>query len=135
MQYLKRKTKYSIFAFLVIILSITIYIPTLAKTEVHFSLYDNPQIFLTSSLNPEVQNINNSNVFHNEFIKVLKISEPLARKIIAFPFMSFPRTRESIILNEELQGVKKPKDLLQIPELTNIDLREWKEEGIKISVN
>jgi len=90
---------------------------------------------LTTSPIPEVQNIDISNVFHNEFIKVLNISEPLAQKIIDFPFMSFPRTRESIILSEELEGFKKPKDLLQIPELTNINLHEWKEEGIKISVN
>ena len=135
MHYLKRNTKYSIFAFFIIILSITISTSTLAKTEVYFSLYDHPQILLTTSPIPEVQNIDISNVFHNEFIKVLNISEPLAQKIIDFPFMSFPRTRESIILSEELEGFKKPKDLLQIPELTNINLHEWKEEGIKISVN
>jgi hypothetical protein len=44
--------------------------------------------------------------------------------------MSFPRTRESIILSEELNGIKVPKNLLQIPELTNIDLHEWEEEEI-----
>jgi len=43
--------------------------------------------------------------------------------------MSFPRTRESIILSEELEGFKEPKDLLQIPELTTLDLREWEGEG------
>jgi phosphatidylserine/phosphatidylglycerophosphate/cardiolipin synthase-like enzyme len=43
MQYLKRNTKYSILAFLIIVLSITISISTLAKTEVYFSLSDNPQ--------------------------------------------------------------------------------------------
>jgi len=135
MQYLKRNIKYSIFTFFIIILSITISISTLAKTDIYFSPYDNPQILLNTSPIPEVQNINNSSVFHDKFIKVLNISKPLAQKIIEFPFMSFPRTRESIILSEELEGFKNPKDLIKIPELTNINLHEWKEEGIKISVN
>ena len=135
MQYLKRNIKYSIFAFFIIILSITISISTLAKTDIYFSLYDNPQILLNTSPIPEVQNIDISNVFHNEFIKVLKISEPLAWKIIAFPFMSFPRTRESIILSDKLEGFKEPEDLLQFTEITNLEWEEWEEEGIKISVN
>jgi hypothetical protein len=108
MQYLKRNTKYSILVFFIILLTITISISTLAKTEVHFSLYDNPQILLNTSLIPEVQSINNSNLFYAGSVKVLKISEPLAWKIIAFPFMSLPRTRESIILSEELEGFKEP---------------------------
>ena len=68
MQYLKRNTKYSILAFLVLILCITISISTLAKTEVYpacacthadrFSLYDNPQILSTTSLKPEDQTQN-----------------------------------------------------------------------------
>jgi len=132
MQYLKRNIKYGIFTFFIIILSITIPISIFAKTETYFSLYDNPQILLFASPKSEVQNINNRNVFHNEFIKVLNISEPVACKIIAFPFMSFPRTRESIILSEELEGFKEPKDLLQIPELTTLDLREWEGEGIVV---
>jgi len=71
MQYLKRNTKYSIFAFLVIVLSITISIPTLAKTEVYFSLCDNPQISSTTSLKPEVQTINTNALSHDELIKIL----------------------------------------------------------------
>ena len=51
MQYLKRKTKYSIFTFLVIILSITISISTFTKTEVYFSLYDNPQKEIIKNIN------------------------------------------------------------------------------------
>ena len=124
MHYLKRNTKYSILAFLVIVLSITISISTLAKTEVYFSLYDNPQILSTTSLKPEVQTININTVSQDEFIKILRISELLAQKIIDFPFMSFPRTREPIILREELGGFKDPQDLLILPELTNLD---WKE--------
>jgi len=58
MHYLKRNTKYSILAFLIIVLSITISIFTLAKTEVYFSLYDNPQILTATSLKPEVKIIN-----------------------------------------------------------------------------
>ena len=58
MQYLKRNTKYSILAFLVLILSITISISTLAKTEVYFSLYDNPQKEI-------IKNINQAEAFIN----------------------------------------------------------------------
>ena len=82
MQYLKRNTIYSIFAFLVIVLSITLSISAFAKTEVYFSLYDNPQILYTTSLKPGVQIININAVSQDELIKTLQISEPLAQKII-----------------------------------------------------
>jgi len=58
MQYLKRKTKLSILAFLIIVLSITISISTLAKTEVYFSLSDNPQREI-------IKNINRAQAFIN----------------------------------------------------------------------
>ena len=265
MQYLKRNIKYSIFAFFIIILSITISISTLAKTEIYFSLYDNPQkeiikninqaeafiniamyiftdkeiaiplskarergvkvrvyldqdqvdykysqsrflvqkgikaristnnyimhnkfaiidnrILLTGSYNwtfsannrndenlmviddpdvisryqnyfeklwfdkysaqrtrtlyknakvdflpvsltstkPEPKSININTASKAELVKVLKISESLAQKIID--------------LRNELDCFKESKDLLKIPEFTNLDLREWEEEGIII---
>jgi len=83
MQYLKRNTKYSILAFLILLLSITISIFTLAKTEVYFSLYDNPQILFTTCPKPEVHTININTVSQDIFIKILQISEPLTQKIIA----------------------------------------------------
>jgi len=49
--------------------------------------------------------------------------------------MSFPRTRESIILREELGGFKEPQELIQLPELTNLEWEEWKEQGIIITVD
>ena len=58
MQYLKRNAKFSILAFLIIVLSITISIFTLAKTEVYFSLYDNPQKEI-------IKNINQAEAFIN----------------------------------------------------------------------
>jgi len=58
MQYLKRNTKYSILTFLIIVLSITISISTLAKTEVYFSLSDNPQKAI-------IKNINQAEAFIN----------------------------------------------------------------------
>ena len=58
MQYLKRNTKFSILAFLIIVLSITISISTLAKTEVYFSLSDNPQKEI-------IKNINQAEAFIN----------------------------------------------------------------------
>ena len=110
MQYFKRNTKYSILAFLIIVLSITISISTLAKTEVHFFLYDNPQILSTTSSKPEVQTINTNTASQDKFIKILYISEPLARKII-------------VLRNSLSGGFKEPKELLQLPELTNLN---WK---------
>ena len=56
----------------------------------------------------------------DELVKILKISEPLARKIIA--------------LRDELGGLKDQQDLLILPELINLDWKEWVEEGIKITV-
>jgi len=49
--------------------------------------------------------------------------------------MSFPRTRESIILSDELRGFKDPQDLLQFTEITDLEWEEWEEEGIVIRVN
>jgi len=82
MQYLKRNTKYSILVFLVIVLSITISISTLAKTEVYFSLYDNPQTLFTTSPKPEVQIININTASQDELINILQISQSLTQKII-----------------------------------------------------
>ena len=121
MQYLKRNTKYGILAFLIIVLCITISISTLAKTEACFSLYDNPQILSTTSLKPEVQTTNINIASQDEFIKILHISEPLSQKIIT--------------LSDLLSGrFKEPKDLLQLPELTNLEWEEWEEEGITIII-
>ena len=82
MHYLKRNTKYSILAFLVIVLSITTSISTFAKTEVYFSLYDNLQILSTTSPKPEVQTININTAPQDELIKILQISQSLTQKII-----------------------------------------------------
>ena len=112
MQYLKRNTKYSILAFLVIVLSITISISTLAKTEVYSSLCDNPQILSTTSLKPEVQTINSNTTSHDEFKKILKKSEPLPQK--------------TITIRDSLSGeFKEPKDSTQPSEATNLEWREW----------
>jgi len=118
MHYLKRNTKYSILAFLVLILSITISISTFAKTEVYFSLSDNPQILSTTSPKPEVLTININTASQEELVKILRISEPLARKIITS--------------RDELGGFKEPPDLIQLPEITTLEWEEWKEEGIVI---
>jgi len=148
MQYLKRNTKYSILAFLVIVLFITTFISPLVKTEVYFSPSDNPQKEIIKNINQAQASINIAMyIFTDREIAIplvkaqplltgiLQISQPLAQKIIDLPFMSFPRTRESIILRDELGGFKDPQDLLQLSELTNLDLREWKEEGIIITVD
>ena len=53
-------------------------------------------------------------------MKILKTSEPLAQKIIT--------------LRKELGGFKESLNLLQLPELTNLNWQEWKEQGIIITV-
>lgn len=58
MHYLKRNTRLSILAFLVLILFVTISISSLAKTEVYFSLSDNPQKEI-------IKNINQAEAFIN----------------------------------------------------------------------
>ncbi len=58
MHELKRNTNFSILAFLVLILSVTISISSFAKTEVYFSLYDNPQKEI-------IKNINQAEAFIN----------------------------------------------------------------------
>ncbi|MCG2790155.1 MAG: helix-hairpin-helix domain-containing protein [Actinomycetia bacterium] len=39
-----------------------------------------------------------------------------------------------IALREEPGGFKEPQDLLQLPEITNLEWEEWKEQGILITV-
>ena len=68
MQYLKRNTKFSILAFLIIVLSITISISTFAKTEVYFSLYDNSQKEI-------IKNINQAEAFINRAIYIFSDKE------------------------------------------------------------
>lgn len=75
MHYLKRNTKLSILAFLVIVLSVTISISTLAKTEVYFSFYDNPQKEI-------IKNINQAEAFINIAMYIFtdrEIALPLAK--------------------------------------------------------
>ena len=58
MQYLKKNAKYTILAFLAIVLCITISISILAKTEVYFSLSDNPQKVIIKNINQAESFIN-----------------------------------------------------------------------------
>ena len=71
-----------------------------------------------ASTNTENKIININTASQDEMIKILKISEPLAWKIIA--------------LSEELEGFKEPEDLLQFREITVLEWKEWEEEGIII---
>jgi len=74
-----------------------------------------------TSLKSEVQKININTASQDELIKILKIREPLARKIIA--------------LREELIGFKEHKDLFQLLEITNLEWEEWEKGGITITIN
>jgi len=120
MHYLRKNTKFSILAFLVLILFLSISFFSLAKTEVYFSFCDNSQILSITSPKPEVQTININTASQEELIIILQITEPLAWKIIA--------------LIEELGEFKDPEDLLQFIEITDLEWEEWAEEGIIISV-
>ena len=75
----------------------------------------------TTSPKPEVQTININSASQEEFTSILQISEPLAQKIIA--------------LRDELGVFIEPKDLLQLPGITNLEWEEWKEQGIVINVD
>ncbi len=267
MHYLKRNTKLSILAFLVIVLSVTISISTLAKTEVYFSLSDNPQkaiikninqaqafiniamyvftdkgialplidaqkrgvkvrvyldrsqiestysvsrflvqkgikvristnnyimhhkfaiidnrILLTGSYNWtfSANNRNDENlmviddpeiieIFQNQFIslwtnkyslertrqlykiakidflptsptpakpedKIININSASLEELTSILQISDPLAQKIISLREELGGFKEPQGLTQLPEITNLEWQEWKEEGIIITV-
>ena len=75
----------------------------------------------TTSPKSEDKIININTASQDELTVILQISQPLARKIIYL--------RES-----QCGGFKEPKDLLQLPELTNIEWQEWEEEEIRIIV-
>ncbi len=76
--------------------------------------------FLPTSAKPEFRIININTASQGELTRILKISEPLAWKIIA--------------LSNELEGFKEPEDLLHFTEITNLEWEEWKEEGIVLNV-
>jgi len=73
-----------------------------------------------TSEKPENKVININTASQDEFIKILKINEPLAQKII--------------VLREELGGFKEPQALTQLSEITNLEWEEWEGEGIIITV-
>jgi len=80
--------------------------------------------FLPTSLTPaksEDKVININSASQEELTSILQISEPLAQKIITL--------RDSLS-----RGFKEPKDLLRLSELTNLEWREWEEEGVIITV-
>jgi phosphatidylserine/phosphatidylglycerophosphate/cardiolipin synthase-like enzyme len=88
-------------------------------------LFSKAKVNILTVFPPPVQTgtkvININSASQDELIKILQISEPLARKIIAL--------RDSLS-----GGFKEPKNLFQLPELTNLDWQEWKGGGIVISI-
>jgi len=50
MRYLKRNANLTILTFLIIIFTLTIYISTFAKTEIYFSLYDDPEAVIINNI-------------------------------------------------------------------------------------
>lgn len=217
MHYLKRNTKLSILAFLIIVLSVTISISTLAKTEIYFSLYDNPQKEIIKNINQaeafiniamyiftdreialplvkaqplltgsynwtfSANNRNDENlmviddlgiieIFQNQFVnlwtnkyslertrqlykiakvdslptslasvkpedKTININSASQEELTIILQISKPLAQKIITLREELGGFKEPIQLIKLPEITTLEWREWKEEGIEINVN
>lgn len=72
-----------------------------------------------TSAKTEDKIININSASPEELTGILQISEPLAIKIIT--------------LREDLGGFKEPQDLTQLPELTNLEWKEWQEQGIIIN--
>jgi len=88
-------------------------------------LFSKAKVNILTVFPPPVQTgtkvININSASQDELIKILQISEPLARKIIA--------------LKDSLSGgFKESLDLIQLPEITNLEWREWKEQGIIITI-
>ena len=44
-------------------------------------------------------------------------------------------TQKIIALRDELGGFKDPQDLLQLPEITNLEWEEWIQQGIIITID
>ncbi len=115
----KRQIKLTTILLLTIILISQFFLISLAKTEVYFSFFYNS---ISPALQkPEDKTININSASLEEFTSILQISEALAWKIIT--------------LREELGGFKEPQGLTQLPEITNLEWKEWEEEGIEITVN
>jgi len=71
--------------------------------------------------NTKTKIININSASPEELTSILQISETLARKIIT--------------LRDELGGFKDLQDLNRLPEISNLEWEEWKEEGIIITVD
>jgi phosphatidylserine/phosphatidylglycerophosphate/cardiolipin synthase-like enzyme len=95
------------------------------STERTRQLFNKAKVNLFSVFPPLTQTgtkrININSASQEELTSILQISEPLARKIIA--------------LKEELGEFKEPQNLTQLPEITNLEWEEWKEEGIIFTVD
>ncbi len=133
----KIQIKLTIILLLTTILISQFFLISLAKTEIYFSFYDDPETVIIKKINkvgqdlpclfsttmkgePEKKIINIGTAYLEEFLQVLQISKPLIQKII--------------ILREELEGFKEPIDFTQLSGITNLEWKEWKEEGIEITV-
>ena len=78
-----------------------------------------PILPTSAQTGPKIININTAS--QDEFTSILQITEPLAQKIITL--------RDSLS-----GGFKDLQDLTQLPEITNLEWKGWKEERIIIIV-
>ncbi|MBA7559255.1 hypothetical protein ES695_18950 [Candidatus Atribacteria bacterium 1244-E10-H5-B2] len=134
----KRQIKLTTILLLTIIVIFQFFLISLAKTEVYFSLYDDPETviikninkagqelpyFFTTTIEVELEKeiININTAFLENFIQVLGVSEHTAKRIIE--------------LRDKLGEFKEPQGLTQLPEITNLEWEEWEEEGVTITIN
>jgi len=88
-------------------------------------LFSKAKVNILTVFPPPVQsktkiiNINSASL--EKLTRILQISQPLSQKIITL--------RDSLS-----GGFKELKDLLQLPELTNLEWEEWEEEGIIVTI-
>jgi len=123
----KRQIKLTIILLLTIILISQFFLISLAKTEVYFSLYDDPETAIIENINkvgqelpyfftttievePEKKIININITSLEKFIQVLGVSEHTAKRIIE--------------LRCDMGGFKDPKDITKLIEISTIELEE-----------
>jgi len=133
----KIQIKLPIILLLTVILISQFFLISLAKIDVYFSLYDDPETLIIKNINkvgqelpyffsntiegkPEKKIINVDTAFLEDFIQILGVSEHTAKRIIE--------------LRYGMGGFKDLKDITKLIEIGTIEWEEWIEEGIIINV-
>jgi len=80
----------------------------------------------------EGNTLNNSQRIYHFDINI----EYYIKKVKHFKTPKYSQVAQKIFtLREDLGGFKETQDLTQLPEITNLEWEEWKEQGIIITVD